>query len=199
MPQPSHPTLSQPPAAQPAFAWAGPHPVSPGWFEIRPACAFPGDARPVYDEDLDCITGYHRSFGRTALTHDLVGRFVAIDERREAGLPQAEAPYLAIGALWQPGAFGVTRAGFHRRRRRARRARMRCPARAFHRTVAPAAAFLRSGPGRHAAGRALRAAAYPAAGDALRVLRTGYRRRRHCNRAVTPWASRASECPPCSS
>ncbi len=54
---------------------------------------------------MDCITGYHRSFGRTALTYDLLGRFVAIDERREAGLQQVEATCLAIGALWQPGAL----------------------------------------------------------------------------------------------
>ncbi|CAG2137533.1 hypothetical protein [Cupriavidus numazuensis] len=111
MPQPSLPSLAQR-ATQPAFAWAGRYPVSPGWFEIRPV-RIPRDARPVYDEDFDCITGYHRHFGRTALTYDLLGGFVAIDEVGEAGLQQAGAPYLAIGALWQPGAAGVTRAGFH--------------------------------------------------------------------------------------
>ena len=112
MPQPSLPTRWQPAATQPAFAWTGRYPISPGWFEIRPV-RIPRDARPVYDEDFDCITGYHRCFGRTALTYDLLGGFVAIDEVGEAGLLQAAAPYLAIGALWQPGATGMTRAGFH--------------------------------------------------------------------------------------
>ncbi|CAG2150090.1 hypothetical protein LMG31506_04174 [Cupriavidus yeoncheonensis] len=112
MPQRLLPALSPPAATQAVFAWAGRYPVSPGWFEVRPA-RVPRDARPVYDEDIDCITGYHRIFGRTALTYDLLGSFVAIDESREARPTQAALPDLAIGALWQPEARGMTRAGFH--------------------------------------------------------------------------------------
>ncbi|CAG9172067.1 hypothetical protein LMG23992_02110 [Cupriavidus laharis] len=112
MPQSSLHPLSQPATTtQPVFAWTGHYPVSPGWFEVRPI-RIPRDARPVYDEDLDCITGYNRTFGRTALTYDLLGGFVAIDESCEARPQQPAAPCLAIGALWQPEARGMTRAGF---------------------------------------------------------------------------------------
>lgn len=112
MPQFSLHPLSQTPAMQAAFTWAGHYPVSPGWFEVRPVHV-PRDARPVYDEDLDCVTGYHRTFGRTALTYDLLGSFVTIDESRESSPNQAALPHLAIGTLWQPQARGMTRAGFH--------------------------------------------------------------------------------------
>ncbi len=112
MPQPSSHRLSRPATTPATFAWAGRYPVSPGWFEIRPV-RVPRDARPVYDEDLDCVTGYHRAFGGTALTYDLLGDFVAIDASREVLARQAAVPYLAIGALWQPEARGMTRAGFH--------------------------------------------------------------------------------------
>ncbi|WER47001.1 hypothetical protein CupriaWKF_05355 [Cupriavidus sp. WKF15] len=112
MPQSSLRPPLQPIPTQAVFAWAGRYPVSPGWFEIRPV-RVPRDARPVYDEDLDCITGYHRIFGPTALTYDLLGSFVKIDEAHEASPRQVAPPYLAIGALWQPEACGMTRAGFH--------------------------------------------------------------------------------------
>lgn len=112
MPHVSPHPLSPAPAMQAAFTWPGHSPVSPGWFEVRPV-RVPRDARPVYDEDLDCITGYHRTFGRTALTYDLLGSFVAIDESLESSPVRPTLPHLAVGALWQPAAQGMTRAGFH--------------------------------------------------------------------------------------
>lgn len=57
--------------------WDGRPPVSPGWFEMRPS-GLTRDTRPVYDEDLDCVVGYYRSFGHRGYVYDLLGEIVSI-------------------------------------------------------------------------------------------------------------------------
>jgi hypothetical protein len=70
----------------------------------------PRDARPVYDEDMDCVIGYHRSFASVASTYDLAGAVVALDEcPHEDGA--ARALLLVAGTLWQPHVLGMTRSG----------------------------------------------------------------------------------------
>ncbi len=61
------------------LTWTGHYAVSAGLFEIRPP-RIPRDARPVFDEDLDCIIGYQRSFGGCYHLYDLNGDMTAIWE-----------------------------------------------------------------------------------------------------------------------
>ncbi|WP_244222712.1 hypothetical protein [Cupriavidus lacunae] len=70
----------------------------------------PRDARPVYEEDMDCIIGYHRSFASVASTYDLAGQVVALDACLDDG-GAARAPLLVAGTLWQPRVRGMTRSG----------------------------------------------------------------------------------------
>jgi hypothetical protein len=89
--------------------WTGRNPVSPGWFEMR-SVRVPRDARPVYDEDMDCVIGYYRRFASVACTYDLTGGVVALDacpDEDGAG----RTPLLVAGTLWQPRVRGVTRIG----------------------------------------------------------------------------------------
>ncbi|WP_354685419.1 hypothetical protein [Cupriavidus necator] len=109
-------TLAIPPAApyvhaapEPALAWTGHNPVCAGWFELRPA-RVPRDARPVYDEDMDCIIGYHRSFAAVAASYDLAGDLAALAECG-ADDGATAAPLLVAGTLWQPRVRGMTRSG----------------------------------------------------------------------------------------
>lgn len=105
MPSPS----LTPPETEPALPWTGRNPVCAGWFEMRSA-RVPRDARPVYDEDMDCIIGYHRSFAAVASTFDLAGAVVALSAcRNQDGA--AQAPLLVAGTLWQPHVRGMTRTG----------------------------------------------------------------------------------------
>ncbi|WP_432257560.1 hypothetical protein [Cupriavidus sp. TMH.W2] len=94
---------------EPALPWTGRNPVSAGWFEMRPV-RVPRDARPVYDEDMDCIIGYHRSFASVASTYDLAGQVAAIDACPDED-GAAHAPLLVAGTLWQPRVRGMTRSG----------------------------------------------------------------------------------------
>ncbi|MGX6570527.1 hypothetical protein [Cupriavidus necator] len=106
MPSPCLPTATE---TELALPWTGRNPVSAGWFEMRQA-RVPRDALPVYDEDMDCIIGYHRSFASVASTYDLTGRVVALDACvDEAGA--GRAPLLVAGTLWQPRVRGMTRSG----------------------------------------------------------------------------------------
>jgi len=94
---------------EPALPWTGRNPVSAGWFEMRPA-RVPRDARPLYDEDMDCIIGYHRSFASVASTYDLAGAVVALDACVDAD-GAGRAPLLVAGTLWQARVRGMTRSG----------------------------------------------------------------------------------------
>ncbi|NOV27573.1 hypothetical protein E5S69_29210 [Cupriavidus necator] len=98
-----------PACPEPALPWTGRNPVSPGWFEMRSA-RVPRDARPVYDEDMDCVIGYHRRFAAVAATYDLIGGVVTLDACTDDE-GSTRAPLLVAGALWQPRAHGVTRLG----------------------------------------------------------------------------------------
>ncbi|SOY47618.1 conserved hypothetical protein [Cupriavidus taiwanensis] len=98
-----------PASLEPGLPWTGRNPVSPGWFELR--CArVPRDARPVYDEDMDCVIGYYRRFASVASVYDLTGGVVTLDACADQD-GRTRAPLLVAGSLWQPRARGVTRLG----------------------------------------------------------------------------------------
>ncbi|UIF85111.1 hypothetical protein [Cupriavidus sp. UYPR2.512] len=106
MPSACLPTATE---TEPALPWTGRSPVCAGWFEMRSA-RVPRDARPVYDEDMDCIIGYHRSFASVAATYDLAGKVVALDACVDEDGAE-RAPLLVAGTLWQPHVRGMTRSG----------------------------------------------------------------------------------------
>ncbi|AEI77704.1 hypothetical protein CNE_1c23800 [Cupriavidus necator N-1] len=106
MPSACLPTATE---TEPALPWTGRNPISAGWFEMRPA-RVPRDARPLYDEDMDCIIGYHRSFASVASTYDLAGAVVALDACVDAD-GAGRAPLLVAGTLWQARVRGMTRSG----------------------------------------------------------------------------------------
>ncbi|MDQ0139259.1 hypothetical protein [Cupriavidus necator] len=99
----------KPACLEPALPWTGRNPVSPGWFEMR-CPRVPRDARPVYDEDMDCVIGYHRRFATVASTYDLTGGVVTLDACADEDA-RTPASLLVAGALWQPRVRGITRLG----------------------------------------------------------------------------------------
>lgn len=91
--------------------WTGRYAVSAGLFEIRPPF-LARDARPVFDEDLDCIIGYHRRFGLRSHLYDLNGDMFAIWEDLTAiPAPEKRDPLLVVGGLWSENVRGVTPLG----------------------------------------------------------------------------------------
>jgi len=94
-----------------SLRWDGHAPVSPGWFEMRPA-GLPRDTRPLYDEDLDCVLGYQRSFGGRSYVYDLLGEIACIEERDAPDTVPPDTPFVVVGSLWSPGVRSLTRTGF---------------------------------------------------------------------------------------
>jgi hypothetical protein len=90
------------------LTWTGHYAVSAGLFEIRPP-RIPRDARPVFDEDLDCIIGYQRSFGGCYQLYDLNGDMTAIWEGLQDTVPvEKRDPMLVVGGLWAANVRGLT-------------------------------------------------------------------------------------------
>lgn len=90
------------------LAWTGHYAASAGLFEIRPP-RLPRDTRPVFDEDLDCIIGYQRSFNERHHLYDLSGDMVAIWEGMKDPLPpEKRDPLLVVGGLWAAHVRGMT-------------------------------------------------------------------------------------------
>lgn len=91
--------------------WTGRYAVSAGLFEVRPRY-LPRDARPILDEDLDCIIGYHRRFGLRSHLYDLNGDVFSISE--DLSLlppPEKRDPLLVVGGLWRANVRGLTAVG----------------------------------------------------------------------------------------
>ncbi|WP_230626341.1 hypothetical protein [Cupriavidus necator] len=132
---------------------------------MRPA-RVPRDARPVYDEDMDCIIGYHRSFASGASTYDLAGDVVALSEcaDEDSGAP---ASLLVAGALWRPRVRGITRSGAEGEGLAAPATTLTRLRGRFITLARAAAAFHAVGAGGNAGAGALCAAAYPAPGNPL--------------------------------
>lgn len=99
------------PTASQAVAWSGTYPGSPGRFQLR-VQRLPRDAVPVYDDDIDCVIGYQRIFGRVAYAFDLLGHTARLWSLQDddAAVCAGEAR-LTVGELWQPGVRAMTRAG----------------------------------------------------------------------------------------
>lgn len=99
------------PTASQAVAWSGTYPGSPGRFQLR-VHRLPRDAVPVYDDDIDCIIGYQRIFGRVAYAFDLLGESARLwSLQDDDAVPCSGETRLTVGDLWQPGVRAMTRAG----------------------------------------------------------------------------------------
>ncbi|WP_257993422.1 hypothetical protein [Cupriavidus pauculus] len=91
--------------------WTGHYAVSAGLFEIRPPY-LPRDARPVLDEDLDCIIGYHRRFGLRSHLYDLNGDMFSVSEDLSSlPPPEKRDPLMVVGGLWRANVRGLTGVG----------------------------------------------------------------------------------------
>ena len=92
-------------------AWSGKYPGSPSRFQLRHP-SVPRDAIPVCDDDIDCIVGYQRVFGRVAYAFDLLGQTAKIWRLNDdETLFDSKESRLVMGELWQPGVRARTRAG----------------------------------------------------------------------------------------
>ncbi|WP_066735830.1 hypothetical protein [Cupriavidus sp. D384] len=91
--------------------WTGHYAVSAGLFEVRPRY-LPRDARPILDEDLDCIIGYHRRFGLRSHLYDLNGDMFAVSEDLSSlPPPEKRDPLVVVGGLWRANVRGLTAVG----------------------------------------------------------------------------------------
>lgn len=91
--------------------WTGRYAVPPGVFEIRPRY-LPRDARPILDEDLDCIVGYQRRFGLCSHLYDLNGEMFSVAEDLSAmPPPEKRDPLVVVGGLWRANVRGLTTVG----------------------------------------------------------------------------------------
>lgn len=91
--------------------WTGRYAVSAGLFEIRPRY-LPRDARPILDEDLDCIIGYQRRFGLRSHLYDLNGAMFSVAEDfSPQPPPDKRDPLLVVGGLWRENVRGPTALG----------------------------------------------------------------------------------------
>ncbi|MGO4305946.1 hypothetical protein [Cupriavidus sp. RAF12] len=91
--------------------WTGHHAGSASLFEVRPP-HIPCDVRPVFDEDLDCIIGYHRVFRERCYLYDLTGDMAAIWEGMKDLPPPAQHDTLLVaGGLWAANVRGMTALG----------------------------------------------------------------------------------------
>ncbi|KAI3589790.1 hypothetical protein D9X30_5373 [Cupriavidus sp. U2] len=91
--------------------WTGRYAVSAGLFEVRPRY-LPRDARPILDDDLDCIIGYHRRFGLRSHLYDLNGdMFSVAEDLSNLPPPEKRDPLMVVGGLWRANVRGVTAVG----------------------------------------------------------------------------------------
>jgi hypothetical protein len=91
--------------------WTGHYAVSAGLFEIRPRY-LPRDVRPILDEDLDCIIGYHRRFGLCSHLYDLNGdMFSVYEDLSTLPPPEKRDPLMVVGGLWRANVRGLTAVG----------------------------------------------------------------------------------------
>lgn len=86
-----------------SLAWTGRNPVCAGWLEMRPVNV-PRDARPLYDEDLDCVIGYRRTFAEVSFTYDLRG-----DMRRSPDCGGASTSWVACRSIFRRWRWGTCR------------------------------------------------------------------------------------------
>lgn len=107
----TRPTTGNPSDASSLRTWTGRYAASPGLFEIRPRY-LPRDARPVFDEDMDCIIGYARRFGLRSHLYDLNGEmFYVREDLSPLPPPQKRDPLVVVGGLWTDNVRGVTPLG----------------------------------------------------------------------------------------
>jgi len=96
-----------------ARTWTGRYAVSAGLFEIRPA-RIPSDVTPVFDDDLDCIIGYQRSFARRCHLFDLNGEMLSVwEDTRELPPPEKRDSLMVVGGLWKANVRGMTALGLY--------------------------------------------------------------------------------------
>ena len=92
-------------------SWTGRYAASAGLFEIRPPY-LARDARPIFDEDLDCIIGYYRRFGLRSHLYDLNGEMFSVWEDLSAlPPPEKRDPLVVVGGLWRENVRGLTPLG----------------------------------------------------------------------------------------
>jgi len=96
-----------------ARPWTGRYAVSAGLFEIRPT-RMPCDVKPVFDDDLDCIIGYQRSFARRCHLFDLNGEMLSIwEDTTELAPPEKRDSVMVVGGLWKANVRGMTALGLY--------------------------------------------------------------------------------------
>jgi len=69
---------------------------------------------PVFDDDLDCIIGYQRSFARRCHLFDLNGEMLGVwEDTRELPPPEKRDSLLVVGGLWKANVRGMTALGLY--------------------------------------------------------------------------------------
>ncbi|MCC8391868.1 hypothetical protein LJ656_04640 [Paraburkholderia sp. MMS20-SJTR3] len=97
-------------ATESSFVWSGNQPRATGLFDARPPTV-PRDAKPIYDDELDCIIGYQHEISGVFRIYSLDGRESLSEKPLEAPLIDPFDVLFVVGGIWKAGTWSVTRWG----------------------------------------------------------------------------------------